>query len=174
MASADDASSSAAAAAAAAAWIPIDTLLTAATKEMSSGQLVHDDAFSLFNSMSAIQIMDRKMDVGMAPPDGEPPHKSTQALIDEGRAPLRLSDADAVYVFDALLACEATWHQGQALATTVYTCVYMHDWERLNAVGVSPVLRAYFDAVRCSCATVRCAAGVIRGSSTRLSFIRST
>ena len=32
-----------------------------------------------------------------------------------GRAPLDLSDGELVYVFDALLACEATWHQGQAL-----------------------------------------------------------
>jgi hypothetical protein len=98
--------------------------------------------------------MDRKMDVGMAPPEGEPAHKSTAALIAEGRAPLDLSDADAVYVFDALLACEATWHGGQALATTVYTCLYMHDWERLEAAR-SPVVRAYFEAVRCSCASVR-------------------
>ena len=135
-------------------WIPIDDLLNTATGEMSSGQLIHDDAFSLFNSMSAIQIMDPKMDVGMAPPEGEPPIKTTRQLVEEGRAPLHLSDADAVYVFDALLACEATWHTGQALATTVYTCIYMHDWERLEAAP-NPVLRAYFEAVRCSCASVR-------------------
>jgi hypothetical protein len=65
------------------AWVPVDHLLAAATEEMASGQLIHDDAFSLFNSMSAIQIMDRKMDVGMAPPPGEPPHKSTRQLIAE-------------------------------------------------------------------------------------------
>jgi hypothetical protein len=40
------------------------------------------------------------------------------------------------------------------LATTVYTCVYMHDWDRLEAAA-SPVLRAYFDAVQCSAASVR-------------------
>ena len=89
-------------------WVPIDDLLNTATREMSSGQLIHDDAFSLFNSMSAIQIMDPKMDVGMAPPEDEPPIKTTRQLIEEGRAPLNLSDADAVYVFDSLLACEAT------------------------------------------------------------------
>ena len=57
-------------------------------------------------------------------------------------------------MFDALLACEATWHRGQALATTVYTCLYMHDAERLEACR-GPVMRAYFDATRSAVATVR-------------------
>ena len=57
-------------------------------------------------------------------------------------------------MFDALLACEATWHRGQALATTVYTCLYMHDEERLEACR-GPVMRAYFDATRSAVATVR-------------------
>ena len=135
-------------------WVDVAPLLEAATLEMRSGQLIHDDAFSLFNSMSAIQIMDPKMDVGMAPPPGEPQVKSARALIGEGRAPLDPSDADLVYLFDALLACEATWHTGQAMATTVYTCLYMHDRERLE-MAPSPVLRAYVEAVRTSVATVR-------------------
>ena len=90
----------------------------------------------------------------MASPAGEPPMKSLAALIAEGRAPLDLSDEDQTRVFDALLACEATWHRGQALATTVYTCLYMHDEERLEACR-GPVMRAYFDATRSAVATVR-------------------
>ena len=95
------------------------------------------------------------MDVGMAPPAGEPPMKSLAALIAEGRAPLDLSDEDQTRVFDALLACEATWHRGQALATTVYTCLYMHDEERLEACRGPAIMRAYFDATRSAVATVR-------------------
>ena len=40
----------------------------------------------------------------MAPAADEPPPKTITQLIAEGRAPLDLSDEDAVYVFDALLA----------------------------------------------------------------------
>jgi hypothetical protein len=41
-------------------WVPLDGMLRAASGEMSSGQLIHGDGFSLFESMSAIQIMDPK------------------------------------------------------------------------------------------------------------------
>jgi hypothetical protein len=44
------------------------------------------------------------MDVGMAPAADEPHPKTITQLIAEGRAPLDLSDEDAIYVFDALLA----------------------------------------------------------------------
>ena len=40
--------------------MPLDGLLRAASGEMSSGQLIHGDGFSLLESMSAIQIMDPK------------------------------------------------------------------------------------------------------------------
>lgn len=33
--------------------------------EMAIGQLVHDDSFSLFDAMSALELMDPKMDAGM-------------------------------------------------------------------------------------------------------------
>ena len=135
-------------------WIPIDDALRAARGVMRSGQMVHAANFQLYHSMNALQILDPKMDVGMAPPAGEAPMKSLAALITEGRAPLDLPDEDQTRVFDALLACEATWHRGQALATTVYTCLYMHDAERLEGCR-GPVMRAYFDATRSAVATVR-------------------
>ena len=135
-------------------WVPIDDALRAARGVMRSGQMVHAADFQLYHSMNALQILDAKMDVGMAPPAGEPPMKSLAALIAEGRAPLDLSDEDQTRVFDSLLACEATWHRGQALATTVYTCLYMHDAERLEACR-GPVMRAYFEATRSAVATVR-------------------
>ena len=80
--------------------------------------------------------------------------RTARELVSLGRAPLDLSDEDATYVFDALLACEATWHRGQALATTVHTCLYMHDRERLEAAP-SLVVRAYLEATRSAVATVR-------------------
>lgn len=135
-------------------WRPVDDMLNAARRAMRSGQMIHPLGFQLYHSMNALQILDPKMDVGMAPPVGEQPMKPMSTLISEGRAPLDLSDDDQVYVFDALLACEATWHCGQALATTVYTCLYMHDSDRLEACR-GPVIKAYFDATRCAVATVR-------------------
>ena len=54
-------------------WIPIDDLLATARSEMRSGQMVHPDNFDLFHSMNALQILDPKMDVGMAPPPANLP-----------------------------------------------------------------------------------------------------
>ena len=83
-------------------WVPIDDALRAARGVMRSGQMVHAADFQLYHSMNALQILDAKMDVGMAPPAGEPPMKSLAALIAEGRAPLDLSDEDQTRVFDSL------------------------------------------------------------------------
>ena len=137
------------------AWLPIDEVLSTARLVMRSGQMIHPPGFQLYHSMNALQILDPKMDVGMAPPNGEPHMKSLVVLINENRAPVELTDDDQIYVFDALLACEATWHCGQALATTVYTCLYMHDLDRLEKTGRGPVMRAYFHATQSSVATVR-------------------
>ena len=41
----------------------------------------------------------------------------------------------------------------------MYTSLYLHDLDRLEAAS-SPVVRAYFRAVRCACATVRHAVSV--------------
>jgi hypothetical protein len=131
-------------------WVPIDALLATAAGDLRSGELVHVAGFSLFHSMNALQIMDPKMDVGVDAAS----LRTARELVSLGRAPLDLSDEDATYVFDALLACEATWHRGQALATTVHTCLYMHDRERLEAAP-SLVVRAYLEATRSAVATVR-------------------
>jgi len=131
-------------------WVPIDALLATAAGDLRSGELVHVAGFSLFHSMNALQIMDPKMDVGV----NAASLRTARELVSLGRAPLDLSDEDATYVFDALLACEATWHRGQALATTVHTCLYVHDRERLEAAP-SLVVRAYLEATRSAVATVR-------------------
>ena len=36
----------------------------------------------------------------------------------------------------------------------MYTCLYMHDWDRLEQCS-NPAVRAYFNSVRTTCATVR-------------------
>ena len=116
-------------------WVPIDALLATAAGDLRSGELVHVAGFSLFHSMNALQIMDPKMDVGVDAAS----LRTARELVSLGRAPLDLSDEDATYVFDALLACEATWHRGQALATTVHTCLYMHD-HRQHHVELTRIL----------------------------------
>ncbi len=42
----------------------------------------------------------------------------------------RLRSADALAVADRLFAAEATWHQGNNLAQTVFTCLYLLQPDR--------------------------------------------
>ena len=129
---------------------PIDDSLKLCSNAMVSGHVVHVHVFDLFRAMSALVILDPKQDSGTALRSTIPRERKPTMV----RAPLHLNDSEAAYVFDSLLACEATWHRGQALASTVYTCQYMHDRIRLHP-KLSPVLGAYFNAVHISLATIR-------------------
>lgn len=46
-------------------WIDITKEFRTASKELELGELLHDDSFGLFEAMSAIEMMDPKMDAGM-------------------------------------------------------------------------------------------------------------
>ena len=106
-------------------YLPLGPLLEQSRAELPVGSLIHGEAFSLFEAMSAVEIGNIKMDAGMlATP------KTVEALIEEGAAPLPLSSNQCLAVMDQLLAMEATWHSGGSLAQTVYSCLYMLRPER--------------------------------------------
>ena len=46
-------------------WSDVTSLLSAAAGEMELGQMVHGSSFVLYEAMSALELMDPKMDAGM-------------------------------------------------------------------------------------------------------------
>ena len=46
-------------------WEDVTELFAEAKLEMNLGQLVHDADFNLYSAMSAVELMDKKMDCGM-------------------------------------------------------------------------------------------------------------
>lgn len=46
-------------------WKEITTEFFGCVKELKLGELIHDNMFGLFDAMSAIEMMDPKMDAGM-------------------------------------------------------------------------------------------------------------
>ena len=46
-------------------WKEVTSDFRGAVKELTLGELLHDDLFGLFEAMSAIEMMDPKMDAGM-------------------------------------------------------------------------------------------------------------
>ncbi|GAB5587773.1 N-alpha-acetyltransferase [Umbelopsis nana] len=78
-------------------WKDITKLLDDATNDLEVGQLVHLQSFTLFDAMSAIEIMDPKMDTGMIlEGDKKKPFDPLKSLSAE----------QVLWIMDRLLSCE--------------------------------------------------------------------
>lgn len=111
--------------------------------------------------MSALEIMDPKMDSGIE----RSGYYSIEEAIEDGIAPVPLSldrtlDIQRTLdVIDHLFSCEATWHKGHTLAQTVFTCIYLMKMERISSHAVlnsfCRILRATCNAVVAVVSTAR-------------------
>ncbi|KAI8084806.1 Mak10 subunit, NatC N-terminal acetyltransferase-domain-containing protein [Halteromyces radiatus] len=102
-------------------WKDITSFLDQATQEMKEGELIHLQSFTLFDAMSAIEIMDPRMDTGMVIMEDDGDKKGADYDINQTLKPEEL-----LWIMDQLLACEMAWLSGHSLAQTVYTCIYFH------------------------------------------------
>uniref|UniRef100_A0A9I9CYP6 N-alpha-acetyltransferase 35, NatC auxiliary subunit n=1 Tax=Cucumis melo TaxID=3656 RepID=A0A9I9CYP6_CUCME len=88
-------------------WADVSPLLEAACRDLQDGELIHGETFNLFSAMSALEIMDPKMDSGMICK-----YYSVDEAIENGAAPIPLSFDRTVDVqcnidiMDHLLSCE--------------------------------------------------------------------
>ncbi|EMS49179.1 hypothetical protein TRIUR3_19871 [Triticum urartu] len=121
--------------------------------DLQDGELVHGENFSLFAAMSALEIMDPKMDSGIE----RSGYYSIDEAIEDGIAPVPLSldrtlDIQRTLdVIDHLFSCEATWHKGHTLAQTVFTCIYLMKMERISSHAV---LNSFCRILRATCNSV--------------------
>ncbi|KAL9442178.1 hypothetical protein AB3S75_020650 [Citrus x aurantiifolia] len=133
-------------------WADISPLLDAACKELGDGEMIHGENFNLFAAMSALEIMDPKMDSGIVSK-----YCSLDEAIEDGAAPVPLSNDKTIDVqsiidiMDHLLACEATWHSGHSLAQTVFSCIYLL---RLDRTSSHAILHSYCRVIRATCKAV--------------------
>lgn len=134
-------------------WADASPLIAAACNDLRDGELIHGENFNLFAAMSALEIMDPKMDSGM---EGNGFH-SIEEAIEKGAAPVPLSSDSTVDVqrcidvMDHLLSCEATWHKGHSLAQTVFSCIYLLRMDRTSS---HPLLHSYCKIIRSTCNAV--------------------
>ncbi|XP_038878365.1 N-alpha-acetyltransferase 35, NatC auxiliary subunit isoform X1 [Benincasa hispida] len=133
-------------------WADVSPLLEAACGDLQDGELIHGDNFNLFSAMSALEIMDPKMDSGMICK-----YYSVDEAIENGAAPIPLSFDRTVDVqctidiMDHLLSCEATWHKGHSLAQTVFSCIYLLRPDRTSSHAL---LHSYCSVIRATCKAV--------------------
>ena len=128
-------------------WLDITKQLAAASRSLPIGLLIKDENFGLFEAMSAIELMDPKMDAGMLCNKELCQVSSADEAIDKGLLPLSPSLEDVAGVSDEILSCICTWLDGHSLAQTVLTCLYLHCIPRIE----SPILVSICNAVLKSC-----------------------
>ncbi|KAK0553699.1 N-alpha-acetyltransferase, non-catalitic subunit [Tilletia horrida] len=145
----------------------VTAIFDSACEGLQLGQMVHLQGFTMMDSMGAIQIMDRRMDSGMAPSEKDTPENDRLLPNEIAQAQpfnvdLDLSIQETCWIIDRLLACETCWHSGSALAQTIQTCLYVHNVDFLYSghgdgdgglpeTLASTVLRAYAVAVLKCC-----------------------
>ncbi len=110
-------------------WKPVTKEFMEACKDLELGELLHDETFGLFEAMSAIEMMDPKMDAGMPRVGQMKRRKPTNfaEAVKAGKLPMEnLPLRDLVAVVDHTMACLVTWLEGHSLAQTVFTNLYLH------------------------------------------------
>lgn len=123
------------------AWVDTSQLFAQAAEELDVGEMIHQPDFSLYSAMSAIELMQPKMDVGFGPVQD----------ISTAQLPDSLSDAEVVRIMDELLAREATWFQSHTLPQTVFACLYTQRFEEIPR----PELAAFIQVMLASMSLVR-------------------
>lgn len=94
---------------------------------MGLGELIHDDTFSLYEAMSAIEMMDPKMDAGMLCNRGVRQIKSFEQAVEDKILKLNyFGDKEIIGIIDTTFACLTTWLEGHSLAKTVFINLYLH------------------------------------------------
>jgi len=118
-------------------WHEVTPGFLAACSTLKLGELCHDDTFGLFEAMSAIEMMDPKMDAGMVCNRANATPMTWDSAVEKKEIVLDgisgdLSPEDAVLMIDQTLACFVTWLEGHSLAQTVLTNLYLHHVDKIQ------------------------------------------
>ncbi|XP_047507728.1 N-alpha-acetyltransferase 35, NatC auxiliary subunit isoform X1 [Pieris napi] len=110
-------------------WVDITKDFFENIKDLELGELLHDGhLFGLFEAMSAIEMMDPKMDAGMACNRGNPKPLNFQQAVECGKLKIDdLEPSELIGIIDATMACVVSWLEGHSLAQTVFTNLYLHQ-----------------------------------------------
>ena len=116
-------------------WVDITDRFREAAEWLAPGELVQETNFSLFDAMSAIELMDSKMDASMQWGTYREYPRALSEIKEKGLLELdNHSPARLVGIVDEVLACVATWLEGHTLAQTVFTCMYLLETEEIENI----------------------------------------
>ncbi|MFH4974108.1 hypothetical protein AB6A40_000817 [Gnathostoma spinigerum] len=110
--------------------------------KLQLGELAKCDYFQLSEAMSAIELMDPKMDIGMVPFDSSIRFEN---LVAHGLLNVdHMEKRELIATMDALMSALVSWLEGNSLAQTLLTCVCLHNVEAIS----DPVLLAFCRAIQ--------------------------
>ncbi|XP_059048022.1 N-alpha-acetyltransferase 35, NatC auxiliary subunit isoform X2 [Achroia grisella] len=126
-------------------WVDITSDFFKHIQDLQLGELLHDGhLFGLFEAMSAIEMMDPKMDAGMLCNRGNPKPLNFQQAVATGKIKIDdLEPSELIGIIDATMACIVSWLEGHSLAQTVFTNLYLHQPHLIT----NKILKAYCIAV---------------------------
>ncbi|XP_064620991.1 N-alpha-acetyltransferase 35, NatC auxiliary subunit-like [Lineus longissimus] len=108
-------------------WHDVTQEFIEASRELGLGELLHDASFGLFEAMSAIEMMDPKMDAGMMCNQTKRKVLNFEKSVQSGLKIKDFSMSEVIGIIDTTLACLVTWLEGHSLAQTVFTNLYLHN-----------------------------------------------
>lgn len=123
------------------AYSDITERLRAASGHLKYGQTISMPEFSYYESMSAVELMDPKLDSGLALMS----LPLISDLIDNGSLPKpeNLTDAQVLGILDQQVKNFGLWIEGQSLIHTLYSCIYIHTPDLIeNNVVIKSCLQA--------------------------------
>ncbi|ORX60759.1 Mak10-domain-containing protein [Piromyces finnis] len=100
-------------------YIDITDLVNRATEDFAVGQLLKKDSFTLYETMSAIEIMDPKMDSGMKCKKPKYDFNSLKTCS--------ISMEQVIKIIDKLNGLEVQWLKGYMIYQTLLTCLFVND-----------------------------------------------
>ncbi len=119
-------------------WIEATEVFARAREQMDVGEMLHQETFSLFAAMSAIELMDPKMDIGCG----------SFREIGDITLPHHLEDHELIAIMDKLLACEVSWMHAHTLPQTVFSCLYHQRLEDVRRHDLLSFMRLQLGTMR--------------------------
>lgn len=126
-------------------WVDVTSLCDLAVQGMNVGEMIDSSHFRLYDAMSAIEIMDPKMDSGY--------NNSEDMTLEKAEAQGLLSQAagheELAGLIDQLLMYYLLWLDGHTVVQTIFCCLYLQDPARL--LKSMPAFGAFVDAFLICC-----------------------
>lgn len=132
-------------------WVDITSICDLAVQGMGLGEMIESPQFRLFDAMSAIEIMDPKMDSG----HNNSGDMTLEKAVETGIIVQNLAYDELIGIWDHLLMYYLLWLDGHTIIQTCFSCLYLQDVEK--HVSPMPLFGAFVDAFLLICRRARAA-----------------